>query len=141
MCHPSAPGRDAGDHPAIPPVPPVPGPLHPLSQPAFLLGIKQAGYLVGLCNSESVTLQGGREEGCPLPDYPGSRHCSVVSELFLRLHHWGLGRFTRTPGPLQGCFLLHLTIPLLRVTKSGWLRAEVPWGECGHTSPVVSQHS
>lgn len=66
MCHPSAPGRDAGDHPAIPP---VPGLLHPLSQPAFLLGIKQAGYLAGLCNaeglnSESITLQGGR---MPIP--------------------------------------------------------------------------
>lgn len=40
LCHPSAPGMGIGDHPAIPP---VPGLLHPLSQPAFLLGIKQAG--------------------------------------------------------------------------------------------------
>lgn len=87
-----------------------------------------------------VSHSAGRKDA-RYPDCPGSKHCSVVSELFLRLHHWGLGRFTRTPGPLQGYFLLHLTIPLLRVTKSGWLRAEVPWGECGHTSPVVSQHS
>lgn len=47
---------------------PVPGLCLLLSQPAFLLGIKQAGYLAGPCAAEGLCLESVILQGRRMPD-------------------------------------------------------------------------